>query len=346
MKDRMRFLLKLGLACGLTWLGVNRLFRYLNRRKVKILLYHGIVTGRLPETLNSESLHLPREAFAKQLAYLKRWYHPLSLDEFVRRVHAHEPLPDYTVVITFDDGYLNNYQHAWPLLKSLGIPATLCVTTSFLSSDELLWLDALEYSLHATRQPRLRVTLDGHLQEFSLRGLRAKRSSLRRVKRLLKRQAIGERRALLDGLQAQLGVRPRVDDLPHCAPLSWEGLAEMHRDGTVAIGSHAVQHDNLDTMTLAAAREQLAQSKALLEARLKTRVTAFAYPGGACTEELKRLARDAGYQCALATRHGFNDATTDLFELRRNEVGSAGNLWCFKATVSGAFDGIKSLLRR
>lgn len=350
MRTRTVRVAKLALAVALQGLGINRLCRYLNRRKVRIILYHGVIAGRLDGMLNSESLHIPAKRFAKQVAYLTTYYHLISLDEFVRRVQAKEPLPDYAAILTFDDGYLNNYRNAWPVLQSYRAPATLFVSTSFIASRELLWLDQLEYNLHLTRRPSITLTVDGQPRTFPLESLPAKAQSLRRLKRALKPLSDEARQPLLEEIGRQLEVRYRYNESYHCNPLDWEHLREMADSGLVSIGSHAVHHVHLDTLEPHRIPEELSQSRAVLEARLGRPVRHFAYPGGACTAEIKRWTETAGYLSAVATVHGFNDQTTDLFELRRNEVGHDGNPWLFKATVSGSWDAVtglaKQLLRR
>lgn len=328
-------------------LGLVALCRYMNRRNVKILLYHGVIDQLPPEqTLNAEGLHLSAERFARQIAYLKRHYRIVSLEEAIEGLQGLKALPDYAVVITFDDGYLNNYEHAWPILQRHQAPATFFITTSFVSSRELLWLDQLEYMIHASSQRAMTLEAGEGPVDFSLASDSAKRHALYQLKRALKRMPETMRVQRYREIQQQLGVPATSREGYFCNPLMWDHLKEMAGSELVEIGSHAVHHTNLDTLDPEQMSMEVVQSKVVLEERLGRRIDAFAYPGGAYNERIKQGLLRAGYRCGMTTRHGFNDRSTDLFELRRNEVGNGGSLLLFKMTVSGVFDAVNTIVGR
>lgn len=347
MVRHLIFSLKLVLAFLLTVLGIVRLYRFLNRKRIKILLYHGVVKAALEPTLNSEALHLEAGVFDRQIAYLKRHYRIIALQELVDGMQGRKDLPEYAVALTFDDGYRNTYESAWPILQRHQVPAAFFVTTSFISSRELLWLDQLEYAVHASAARRVRIDLASGPLEHSLASKDAKRTALSRLKRLLKVMPAAQRRAHLAELHRQLAVATTYREGYFCNPLDWEHVGAMAsgRHG-VEFGSHAVRHENLDTLEQPQMQQEVVESKAILESRLGIPVEGFAYPGGAWNEAIKQALIGAGYRYGLTTRHGFNDRSTDLFELRRNEVGHGGNLVLFGATVSGALDALKALFRQ
>lgn len=113
--------------------GVTRLFGLLNRRQVTILCYHSVTAQNPPIPEDPHKLHLPVSSFVKHLEYLKRYYNVISLDEFLAAVREHRELPDYSVVLTFEDGVRNFLTVATPALKRLGMPATNFVITDYTS---------------------------------------------------------------------------------------------------------------------------------------------------------------------------------------------------------------------
>lgn len=335
-----RFVLKVALACAFELLRVTALFRYLNRRKVKILLYHGVVEAPLPGVLNSQDLHIPVKQFARQIAYLARHHHILSLEEFLQKAASGAPFPPYAVVLTFDDGYRNTYRNALPVLQRYNTPATFFVTTSFVSSTHLLWLDQLEFTISATQAQQLTLPWPDGTRVWALGSSRARRQALAEIKQHLKRLPEAARQALLVRITQQLGTHQPAADY-YCAPLSWDEMSAMAFNGVARIGSHAVTHVNLDTLEESRVRTELAESRRTLEERLGKPVETFAYPGGGYTTRIQQLLREHGYRCGLTTEHGFNTHATDPFALRRNEIGNRGNFLLFKATVSGVLDALK-----
>ncbi len=331
------------LAGVLNGLGVVALLRYRHRKQAVILMYHGVTGEALPPTLNSEGLHVAVGRFSRQIAYLARHYRIISLRDLAEAVAQRRPLPERAVVLTFDDGYRNVYQHAWPVLQRYRAPATFLVVTSFVSSRTWLWLDRLEYAVHASAARAVTVRSGQGPVAYSLASPRAKRRSLVRLKRLLKALPEPQQRDRCREVLAQLGVETGFLDGYFCNPLSWEELAEMAASPLAGIGSHAVHHVNLDTLSEPQMRDELVQSKARLEERLGVPVEGIAYPAGASNEAVRRLARQAGYPCGLTTDRGLTGQGVDLFALRRNEVGNDDTPWMFAARVSGAFDALKRL---
>ena len=119
------------LARTLTKLAFHRggglhLVRYVNRKAVRILLYHGF----------------PSEAassWERQCQYLRCNYKPISLTAAVNALKAREPLPHNTVVVSVDDGYRNFHSVAYPSLKRYGIPAIVFLVSDFLDRKSWLW---------------------------------------------------------------------------------------------------------------------------------------------------------------------------------------------------------------
>src|SRR2546421_9693961 len=109
--------------------GVTRFAAWWNRSRVAFLCYHGVTKSPVPLRHDPKGLHVHYERFAKQLAYLQKHYHIVSLDEYVAAGDAQRKLPAYSVVLTFDDGFRNFLTAAAPLLIERKIPATVFLIT-------------------------------------------------------------------------------------------------------------------------------------------------------------------------------------------------------------------------
>ena len=121
---------------GASALGVNALYRSSQKNRFVILMYHGIVRRALPFPCWWQ---LSIDQFQWQMNYLKKNYNVISLKEVVDKIHNRIPLDPNTAVITFDDGYHNNYSLAYPILKELNLPASIFLVTDFIGQDQLLW---------------------------------------------------------------------------------------------------------------------------------------------------------------------------------------------------------------
>lgn len=135
-----------------------------------ILMYHYI------HEFKENHLCMPREKFREQMRYLKEnGYNIISLDELYSYYADGTPIPDNAVVITFDDGYDDNYYFAYPILKEMGFKATIFVITSkidqplYLSTAQLKELDKSGMSIesHTVNHPEL-VKLSYNEQLFEL----------------------------------------------------------------------------------------------------------------------------------------------------------------------------------
>jgi peptidoglycan/xylan/chitin deacetylase (PgdA/CDA1 family) len=106
------------------------------RRVVPILMYHGITEGE------DSSMYVSPDNFERQMAFLKKQgYSVISLDELVSAIKLGEKPEAKTVVITFDDGYTDNYLNAFPVLDKHGFPATIFIVTGYMGSPGYLTWD-------------------------------------------------------------------------------------------------------------------------------------------------------------------------------------------------------------
>ena len=119
--------------------GYQRICRNkINKKGLTILTYHSISNGIEPdETVTPEE-------FEKQLQYIKENYKVISLEEAVEYIQTDIEKISGSIVITFDDGYSDNYRYAYPLLKKYNFPATIFLVSDFINSDSSKYLSPSE----------------------------------------------------------------------------------------------------------------------------------------------------------------------------------------------------------
>lgn len=264
-----------------------------------VLAYHRVVP-HVERDVNR--LQVSCEHFAAQIEWLATAARPLTADEFTRAVPArHRPtlalnaLP--RVLITFDDGYADNIEHALPILTRAGVDATIFVTTAYAESGEPYWWDALAWAVCAddTADSRSRYAL---LHE-SFKPLDA-----------------SERRARLAELGA-VGAAP-----PDCRPARWDELVRW-RDSGRAIGVHTRTHAQLSACDDSALVDEIAGARADIQNTLGIEARMIAYPYGTRGDfdgRAERVAASAGFDCGLANWPGNVRWARNAFALPRQLV--------------------------
>ena len=246
------------------------------------------------------------EQLSEQISYLKRHVSLVTLEEALAFVDGaiHEQTRRCRVLMTFDDGYLDNYEVAFPVLRSHGVQGVFFLVTSMVGSCCVPWWDHIAYLMKTARQRRFSLRYpDDLVIDLDENGMT---ESLRNVLRLYKRpentdpeQFIGELRAAAKG-----------EDLPGTLRrfLNWGEAREMI-DGGMEIGSHTHSHHVLSQLEPQGQRYELAQSRAILREQLGIEIATLAYPVGNTTsfsDQTQELAREAGYRAAFSFHGGTN----------------------------------------
>jgi peptidoglycan/xylan/chitin deacetylase (PgdA/CDA1 family) len=279
------------------------------RRRPLILGYHQVVEDfataartEMPSMLISVSM------FERHLEWLGRRFRFVSLDDIGAHAAHGVPFDDPVVAITFDDGYRDVYEHAYPTLKRKGIPAAIFVVTDLVGGN--LWQvhDRLYHLLAKAfaqwqdpRRELFGMMADLKIPAGDVFSTRATtRSPLLTVAALLPslpQLDVNRVMAYLDG-----AVGNGACEVPRS--VTWQMIADMRRAG-FTIGSHTKTHVSLPMETQEAAVEELTGSKQALERHLGEPVVHFAYPGGQFTPRIVDTVADAGYRFAYtACPHG------------------------------------------
>ena len=272
----------------------------------RILTYHRVNDERHP-LFPAVSV----DRFAWEMEALARYFRVLSLTELLARADAGS-LPAGAVAITFDDGYRDNYLHAYPVLRRQGLTATIFLTTGVLERRLGLWHDRVFDAFRDTGVP----SIEWHGESLDL-GHKTRRASMRQVLQRFKRMPPGPREEGLATLESALEVESPAVDGRHI--LRWDDVREMAAGG-IEFGAHTVTHTILTNLQEDQIRAELEESKGTIEREIDRRVAHFAYPNGGVgdfDDTAKRLVRECGFDCALSTVWGVNRADTDRYALRR-----------------------------
>ena len=344
LHDRAKTLLGNGLA----WSGTTALALRRQSDTLKILTYHRVLPLHEAMQAPFQALVMPRDHFEAQMAHLARRYRVLTFGDAMKLLQAGE-LPPRAVTVTFDDGYVDNYEHAWPVLKKYDIPATLFVVTGVLDRSAFLWWDAIgravpdllhRWRLGWGRQIGLPQGVQDILAQTAESGdIRSAGQRLGTVLNALPREP---RLRLIETLLSTTSTTTLNDELM----LTWEQVRAMRRKGW-EIGAHTVTHAFVDELDESSVRREIQTSIHRVEQEVNGPVRVFSYPRGRVADHVKTVLRDLGVEAAVSTEPGQNRRGVDLHHLKRFDMGICRTPGRFSAAVCDAeLCGLFQFLRR
>lgn len=332
--------IKVFIAACLYYSGLVKLARWWMRRsgqQLLILNYHCASGGDL----------------RSHLLYLRRHYRMLKLEEALEELYTSKETNQVCdrrtpLVLTFDDGYRDNYTHAFALACELGVPITIFLVTGYVESFQPFpWLEGKRL---VTRTQVDKFAFEGHtyhLDRFEERKALAQAIDFR----LRHAKSLAEREVFLTRVREALAVPPSVTpDEKSMLPLTWDEIREMEESGWVSFGAHTMHHLMLANLEDSSeVNREIGQCRPLLEQNLGYPVRIFAYPFGRPEEvgnEAPRAAKKAGYDWVVTTVYGINTPQTDPHQLHRI-YGDVSRHWLVMAAqTSGLLNRLMMVVLR
>jgi peptidoglycan/xylan/chitin deacetylase (PgdA/CDA1 family) len=263
----------------------------------------------------------------------------VSTGELVRQLMSGR-LKNRCVALTFDDGYLDNYTTAKPLLEQYGVPATFFITGSYLGGKQPFWWDELEHIIVHTKKlpPVFSVFFKGEKIVFDLTGEEELTEDLILRHTLYKANAPSTRRShLYVQLWKSFSPLRRNDQLELMQVIrEWAGLSEdetmlegamsqdqvkqMAENPLFTIGGHSQNHPSLPHHPEEIQRMEIAGNQSRLEQLTERKIDLFAYPSGKYNEATIGILMALQFSAAFATRQKCVFKNTDMFEISRQQV--------------------------
>jgi peptidoglycan/xylan/chitin deacetylase (PgdA/CDA1 family) len=312
------------------------------------LLFHRVLPDRdRSKALAQPGMCVTQSTFAGQMKFLRRHYHPVSLEYLADSYRDGKTIPWKTVTISFDDGWVDNYGKAFPILREYGIPATIFLATDLIERNSLpvfievslllgehgVWPDV---AVSAFMDVIGRFDLAGGIPGLDVPGTRRfgnDAATFMITLLLLDKKYI---RIIADEIMARSGIDRETWNKTRRG-LSPEELKIMN-DGGIYFGSHGKTHNILTTLNPDQIMIELKQSKEYIEKILGKPVCALSYPNHNYNADIKTMARKIGYKFAAAGMRVFdeNEHEPDLFAIKRqniNEGACVGPTGKFSRTI-------------
>ncbi len=266
---------------------------------LRALEYHRIDEPSAQPDLDPGLISATPQEFRSQMELVAERFSVVSIRAVLAAQRGEASLPAGAVLITFDDGYRDFAEHAWPVLREFGLPAVLFVPTAFPDQTDGggFWWDRLYAGLRRSHDG---VVCLPDLGEFSLVESDGRRLALRACVQHVKSLPHAEAMRWVDSAMGHLGKVPRIPGV-----IDWELLRELARQG-LDVCAHSHQHALSNRLTEAEFVADLTTCKARLTQELGSGVSApvLAWPANGTNQKLQNLARDLGFEMAFGGCRG------------------------------------------
>jgi peptidoglycan/xylan/chitin deacetylase (PgdA/CDA1 family) len=333
-RQRLVYLAKRAAARVLYTLGVLQVWQAVAlRQRAVVLMYHRVLTPEERERAASHpALVVERDTFARQMALLKKRFVVLSVAELAEYLEQRRPLPSSSCVITFDDGWRDNYDNALPILAKLELPSLIFLPINYIGQRRVFWQEALVQLLgravgEVRAAPARRAVIEPILAPVGLSSVLDVSEPDPRpaiVAAVSTRKSLARERVegLIAALAASVGVN--VEELAATDGfIGWTEVQAMSRQ-RVTFGGHGVDHLLLTQVSDEEADAEVMGSKIELDQRVGEAVPTFSYPNGYYTPRVAAKARSAGYRLAFIAEGGWVTCDDDRWTVRRLNIAQAG----------------------
>ncbi|TCS44109.1 polysaccharide deacetylase family protein [Reinekea marinisedimentorum] len=273
------------------------------KNKLWVLMYHRILPKDDPRaSLEEPGMIVTPDTLNMHITELKKLFEIVDLEDWLNRFKLGEKLPPKACAITFDDGWLDNYEYALPILKAHQAPATLFAVANKIGTCFRFWPNIVIelIAMGAHNQLRLHPMFE---QATQLAKHAFSAESAAECIKQLKKYSEDEIYTALNSIEWQESFnqsRPALMD--------WQQLNEMQASGLVNTGSHTCSHRRLNKeLSESALQQEVVESRRILQQKLGTEINLFCFPNGDYNEQAINLTKQ-NYLAAVTTQRGINSA--------------------------------------
>lgn len=296
-------------------------FKYRNAPHAALLMYHSVGTARD----FGKAMAVSENNFYRQMKFFKTNFRVASLVDDLQSIDRP------SVIITFDDGYADNYHTVLPILNDLRMPATFFISTGCVESGEVYWWDQLGSVLrllspHTSGLASLFDLFRFYGIDYEAKEIGSEKTYYK-IAKYCKEMDRHSRDDFLRKLQEISGDSDKCV-YRECRPMTKSEVAELSKNDLVSIGAHTVNHVCLPALDYRGQSEEMLQSKLTLESWIGKKVTLFAFPYGDYNQDSIKLCKELGFKKAVTTSPGrVFSGGNDVYTLPRIPVTDNSFLW-------------------
>lgn len=340
--NQLKFYIKSGFAYLLYFTGVLFVLKAIMlRNKAVVLMYHRVLSkAEMLGSFSHEGIVVDVESFASQMEYLKGSFNVISLEDFLDRIPKRK-FEKHSCLITFDDGWIDNYTNAFPILKIHDLPAVIFLPVGFIGTGKKFWRETLSELLYRisreASEESLQILNNIGLNCLAGKSFKQTKKAIQEYVDQLKEKPLEEKTSVLSHMTQN------SENLPHLSCnidlfLDWDNVREMSKSG-IAFGSHSYHHNILTQLSLDDADFEINSSRAAIKDQVGVLPRTFCYPNGDYSDPIAKIVSHRGYEAAFTTRMGHFDVTDNPFTIKRVNISQnmTRNTPLFLTRVLGLF---------
>jgi peptidoglycan/xylan/chitin deacetylase (PgdA/CDA1 family) len=294
------------------------LARYAPEQHLIIVNYHRVRDKEEDFPFDEGVVSVTPEGFERHLRFIKKYFSVITLEELYQHCTLGLELPRNPVMITFDDGYKDNYYNAFKILQKYDLKATFFISTGYIENRDIFWWDKIAYIVKSSNREIIKLS---YPYEKGYRMPEARTMAIKEMLGIVKTTYNLDLSLFIDELASSAKVDlERSHDIGDEMLLTWSDIKEMKAAG-MDIGSHTEMHRVLSTLPEAELEEELSGSRCVLEHHLGEPVYALSYPVGgesSFNQKVQEFAKRCGYALGFSYIAGVNLlGKVDPFDVKR-----------------------------
>tara|TARA_Y100000590_G_C15618750_1_gene976768 strand:+ start:108 stop:1028 length:921 start_codon:yes stop_codon:yes gene_type:complete len=296
----------------------------LSSHEFPIFLFHGVIDSNNYKIRNYTRKHILSKEFDILLGELKQNGNPISMDDLIFFNRENIKIPKNSYIITFDDGFENNFSIARKILEKYSTPATFYVSTNLIENNLMSWIDQIEYCIETIKEAS--INLPWQKNTFELKSKKNKIDLLNNIRQNVKlNQAVYKPEKIVELIFNQCNHKIIFSsDDPLDKKMNWKQLSELNSHELFNVGGHSHNHISLGSINKNLMAEEIKTSINLLKSKSNISSFHYSYPEGQehdyNSSVITELAKYNIKCCPTAIEGQNNLIPKSLFHLKRNMV--------------------------
>jgi peptidoglycan/xylan/chitin deacetylase (PgdA/CDA1 family) len=301
-------------------MNISNYINRLSQETLAIFLFHGVIKHNPFKVRNYNRKHILDWEFFELLRSLKEYGTPFSIEELVQG----GPLPPRPFIISFDDGFENNYSIAAPILDELKIPAVFYITSNFVDKNMMSWVDCIDFALEETQKQTLNLSFFD--KPISVGTNEQKKDFLINIRNLAKgnKEFFLKKEIYISEIFAACGIKAIFShDSSIDLKMTWTQVAELDANALFTIGGHTHTHPIMSYVKISELEHEIDTCLDHLKVAGLKNLHHFSYPEGlehCYNENVIKALKQKNIICCPTAIDGVNSPNTDLFHLKRVTV--------------------------
>lgn len=293
--------------------------KYFNRNGYSIFLFHGVIKKNNFGIRNYNGKHILENDFYKFLKKIKQEAEILPIENVIYNFEKKNSKTKKKCIITFDDGFENNYSVAMPILDDLKIPATFYFSTDFIENNSMSWIDKIEYCIENTLQESIK--LPWAKKKFLIKTSFTKIKLLDYLRKKIKKDLNFNFNAFVTYMFNECKMK-EIESLNTeiDKKITWSQVNKIKTNKLFTVGGHGHEHFSFKSLSFKKFKEQIDKSFRLFERKINLKLKHYSYPEGQKIDFDKKISKylkNKKILCCPSAIPGFNFKNTSLFELKR-----------------------------